>query len=169
MDKYKNEWGQLGDANLKTPTGDVEIQMGVTYLGQEGTSTAYNPHLHELFHALGFTQLCAPGYAKTGPRRWDGRQDHLRFSNDIMSDRDSGSRNIDSKRKHYYGHSNKDCPLDLRKSVFLEPTEQDPQLPPKTTHFLILRYLRIDSISLIKFHVLFSFSSACGILLPHPR
>ena len=25
-----------------------------------GTKDAMNPHLHELFHALGFVQLCAP-------------------------------------------------------------------------------------------------------------
>ena len=53
--------------------------MGVTYLGQEGTSDAFNPHLHEAFHALGFTQLCAPSYSEKGPPRWEGRDDHLNF------------------------------------------------------------------------------------------
>ena len=60
-----------------------------------------------------------------------------------MSDRDSGSKNIDSKRKQYYGHSNKDCPMDLRKSVFLEPTEQDAQLEPRTESCKITRWVKI--------------------------
>ena len=132
QDAYKREWGQVGSGILETPKGDVEIVSGVTYLGSEmGTRDAMNPHLHELFHALGFVQLCAPNAVLEPDSRW-GKNDHLSFTNDIMSDRDSGSKNIDKKREQYYGHTNKDCPMDLRKSVFLEPTEQDAQLVPRT-------------------------------------
>ena len=143
QDAYKREWGQVGDAILETPTGKVEVVGGVTYLGSEmGTKDAMNPHLHELFHALGFVQLCAPKAVIEKNSRW-GKNDHLSFANDIMSDRDSGSKNIDSKRKQYYGHSNKDCPMDLRKSVFLEPTEQDAQLEPRTESCKMTRWLKI--------------------------
>ena len=34
-------------------------------------------------------------------------------------------RHVDIKRIEYYGHSNPDCELDLKKSAFLEPTEKD--------------------------------------------
>ena len=73
QDAYKREWGQVGDAILETPTGKVEVVGGVTYLGSEmGTKDAMNPHLHELFHALGFVQLCAPKacllYTSPSPR-----------------------------------------------------------------------------------------------------
>ena len=143
QDAYKREWGQVGDAILETPTGKVEVVGGVTYLGSEmGTKDAMNPHLHELFHALGFVQLCAPKAVIEKNSRW-GKNDHLSFTNDIMSDRDSGSKNIDSKRKQYYGHSNKDCPMDLRKSVFLEPTEQDAQLEPRTESCKMTRWVKI--------------------------
>ena len=37
---------------------------------------------------------------------------------------------IDKKNNTYYGHSNSNCPLDLKKNVFLEPTESDKQLLP---------------------------------------
>ena len=96
QDAYKREWGQVGDAILETPTGKVEVLGGVTYLGSEmGTRDAMNPHLHELFHALGFVQLCAPSAVIEKDSRW-GKNDHLNFINDIMSDRDSGSKNITS-------------------------------------------------------------------------
>ena len=143
QDAYKREWGQVGDAILETPTGKVEVVGGVTYLGSEmGTKDAMNPHLHELFHALGFVQLCAPKAVIEKNSRW-GKNDHLSFTNDIMSDRDSGSKNIDIKRKQYYGHSNKDCPMDLRKSVFLEPTEKDAQLEPRTENCKMTRWVKI--------------------------
>jgi hypothetical protein len=131
QDKYKREWGQVGSGTLETPNGDVEIVSGVVYLGGEGRRDAYIPHLHELFHALGFVQLCAPAAVIEKNSRW-GKNDHLTFAGDIMSNNDSGNGNIDSKRKHYYGHSMKNCPMDLRKSVFLEPTEKDPQHVPRT-------------------------------------
>ena len=35
----------------------------------------------------------------------------------IMSDRDSGAQLLDGKRSEYYGHSNANCEMDLRKSV----------------------------------------------------
>ena len=142
QDSYKREWGQVGDAILATPTGEVEVVSGVTYLGSPmGTKDAMNPHLHELFHALGFVQLCAPAAVIEKNSRW-GKNDHLNFSGDIMSDRDSGSKNIDSKKKQYYGHSNKDCPMDLRKSVFLEPTEKNAQLPPRTEDCKLTRWVK---------------------------
>ena len=49
-----------------------------------------------------------------------------------MSLDDSGNRYIDKKNQDYFGHSNAKCPLDLKKSVFLEPTEKDTQLIPYT-------------------------------------
>ena len=48
-----------------------------------------------------------------------------------MSDRDSGAQLLDGKRSEYYGHSNANCEMDLSKSVFLEPTENDAQLKPR--------------------------------------
>ena len=140
QDRYKREWGQLGDVILTTPSGNVEVQMGVKYLGTDrGTSEAYIPHVHEIFHALGFVQLCAPGAVVEKNSRW-GKNDHLSYPGDIMSD--GGGKNIDSKKKEYYGHSNKDCPMDLRKSVFLEPTEKDPQLPPRTNSCRVTRWTK---------------------------
>jgi hypothetical protein len=48
QDKYKDEWGQVGDAELYTSSGMVEINGGVTYLGyvDRTTSEAWVPHLH---------------------------------------------------------------------------------------------------------------------------
>ena len=130
QDKYKNEWGQVGDVKLFLDEGGyVEIVGGVTYLGRDSLSNAWIPHLHELFHALGFVQLCAPGAVTERDSRW-GKNDHLSSGGDIMSNRGGDTKNIDIKRKHYYGHSNSNCPLDLRKSAFLEPTEKDFQLQP---------------------------------------
>ena len=34
-------------------------------------------------------------------------------------------RHVDIKRIEYYGHSNPDCELDLKKSAFLEPTVKE--------------------------------------------
>ena len=130
QDSYKREWGQVGDVKLFLELGvHVEIVGGVTYLGGDSLSNAWIPHLHELFHALGFVQLCAPGAVTERDSRW-GKNDHLSYGNDMMSDRGGDTKNIDKKRKEYYGHSNADCPLDLRKSAFLEPTEEDFQLQP---------------------------------------
>ena len=139
QDKYKDEWGQVADANLYTSSGMVEIDGGVTYLGKESTSEAWVPHLHELFHALGFVQLCAPGAIDDPGSNW-GKNDHLSFEGDLMSDRGGDSRNIDKKRKEYYGHSNTDCPLDLRKSAYLEPTEEDAQLQPRSSTCKLTRW-----------------------------
>jgi hypothetical protein len=57
-----------------------------------------------------------------------------------MSDRGGDARNIDKKRKEYYGHSNTDCPLDLRKSAYLEPTEEDAQLQPRSSTCKLTRW-----------------------------
>ena len=89
---------------------------------------------------LGFTQLCASGHAKTGPEKWRRRQDHLKQAGDIMSDRDSGNRNVDRRREEYYGHSNKNCEMDLRKSAYLEPTEEDFQLQPRSKSCKLTRW-----------------------------
>jgi hypothetical protein len=139
QDKYKDEWGQVGDAELYNSSGMmVEINGGVTYLGGRPTSDAWVPHLHELFHALGFVQLCAPG-AKNDPGHYWGKEDHLKFGGDIMSD-GTDVRNIDKKRNEYYGHSNVDCPLDLKKSAYLEPTEEDAQLQPRSPNCKLTRW-----------------------------
>ena len=139
QDKYKDEWGQVADAELYTSSGMVEIDGGVTYLGNKSTSKAWVPHLHELIHALGFVQLCAPGAIDDPGSNW-GKNDHLSFEGDLMSDRGGDSRNIDKKRKEYYGHSNTDCPLDLRKSAYLEPTEEDAQLQPRSSTCKLTRW-----------------------------
>ena len=139
QDKYKDEWGQVGDAELYTSNGMVEIAGGVTYLGGGTTSEAWVPHLHELFHALGFVQLCAPGSIDDPGSNW-GKNDHLSFGGDLMSDRGGDARNIDKKRNEYYGHSNTDCPLDLRKSAYLEPTEEDAQLQPRSSTCKLTRW-----------------------------
>jgi len=139
QDKYKDEWGQVADAELYTSSGMVEIDGGVTYLGKESTSEAWVPHLHELFHALGFVQLCAPGAIDDPGSNW-GKNDHLSFEGDLMSDRGGDARDIDKKRKEYYGHSNTDCPLDLRKSAYLEPTEEDAQLQPRSSTCKLTRW-----------------------------
>jgi len=78
-------------------------------------------------------QLCAPG-AIIKDNRW-GKNDHLGYGDDLMSEAgtDLGymDRHVDIKRIEYYGHSNPNCELDLKKSAFLEPTEKDFQLPPR--------------------------------------
>ena len=45
-----------------------------------------------------------------------------------MSDMGGDANNIDKKNTEYYGHSNTNCPMDLKKSAYLTPTELDPQL-----------------------------------------
>ncbi len=47
--------------------------------------------------------------------------------NDIMSDGGGDFYHIDQKRNQYYDHSNSGCEMDLKKSAFLEPTEEDQQ------------------------------------------
>ena len=94
--------------------------------------------LHELIHALGFVQLCAPGAIKdTGP--W-GKNDHLNYRDDVMSD--SGGENwfIDKKRIEYYDNSIPNCEMDLKKSGFLEPTEKDFQLQPMSKSCKLTRW-----------------------------
>ena len=128
QDKYRDERGQVGQAMLYGDKGNVEIVSGVTYLGH-GTQDSWKHHLHEIFHALGFVQLCAPGAVTEKNSRW-GKNDHLKYSGDIMSDMGGDANNIDKKNTEYYGHSNSNCPMDLKKSVYLTPTELDPQLLP---------------------------------------
>ena len=59
-----------------------------------------------------------------------------------MSDRGGDENNIDKKRKEYYGHSNINCPMDLRKSAFLEPTEKNFQLQPYVNSCVITRWIK---------------------------
>lgn len=37
---------------------------------------------------------------------------------------------VDEQGLVYYAHGNADCPLDLAASAFLEPSVDNPQLPP---------------------------------------
>jgi len=128
QDKYRDEEGQVGQAMLIGEKGNVEIVSGVTYLGR-GTQDAWKIHLHEIFHALGFVQLCAPGVVTEKNSRW-GKNDHLKYSGDIMSNMGGDANNIDKKNTEYFGHSNLNCPMDLKKSAYLVPTEEKPQLLP---------------------------------------
>ena len=47
---------------------------------------------------------------------------------------------VDKDRVEYYGHSNPECEMDLRKSAFLEPTEEDFQLQPRSPSCLLTRW-----------------------------
>ena len=47
-----------------------------------------------------------------------------------MSNMGGDANNIDKKNTEYYDHPNTNCPMDLKKSVYLTPTELDPQLLP---------------------------------------
>ena len=138
QDKYKREWGQVGDADFYGLNEMVEVAMGVTYLGGGKVSEAWVPYLHEQIHALGFVQLCAPGAIIEKNSKW-GKNDHLNYPGDIMSDRNSDDY-IDKKRTEYYGHSIPNCEMDLKKSVFLEPTEKDFQLQPRSMSCKLTRW-----------------------------
>ena len=59
QDKYRDEGGQVGNAKLLLDKELVEVNGGVTYMGAYPQDN-WKIHLHELFHALGFVQLCAP-------------------------------------------------------------------------------------------------------------
>ena len=48
------------------------------------------------------------------------------------TDLDYMDRHVDRKRIEYYGHSNPNCELDLKKSAFLEPAVKEFQLPPRS-------------------------------------
>ena len=134
QERYKDEWGQIGGIMYFGEKGQVEITMGVTYLGANPLNEGFHPHVHELIHALGFVQLCAPG-AIVKDNRW-GKNDHLGYGDDLMSEASTDlgymDRHVDRKRIEYYGHSNLDCELDLKKSAFLEPTVKEFQLPPRS-------------------------------------
>ncbi len=134
QDSYVDEWGQLGGVDYYGKNGITQILMGVTYLGDNPVDEGFHPHVHELIHALGFVQLCAPG-AIIEDNHW-GKNDHLGYGDDLMSQAKTTlgymDRHVDGKRKEYYGHSNPNCELDFKKSAFLEPTEKDFQLPPRT-------------------------------------
>lgn len=138
QDSYQGEWGQLGDAIYHTPNGTVEINAGVVYLGADKVSDAWIPHIHELFHALGFVQLCAPGAIIDRYSSW-GKNDHLKYDNDIMSE-SGDSFYIDKKRTDYYGHSNSDCELDLERSAYMMPTMSDFQLQPYSPSCKLTRW-----------------------------
>ena len=121
-DNGREEEGQVGAVKFTTPKGPIEIRTAVAYKNGQGPSEWY-VIFHEILHSLGFVQFCAPDAVN--------KEDHLIKSGDIMSDRDSGAQLLDGKRSEYYGHSNANCEMDLRKSVFLEPTENDFQLKPR--------------------------------------
>jgi hypothetical protein len=140
QDKYRDEGGQVGNVKLLLDKGLVEVNGGVTYMAGRPQSN-WEIHLHELFHALGFVQLCAPKAVIDKSERW-GKNDHLSYDGDIMSDRGGDQNNIDKKRKEYYGHSNTNCPMDLRKSAFLEPTEENFQLQPYINSCAITRWIK---------------------------
>ena len=140
QDKYRDEGGQVGNVKLLLDKELVEVNGGVTYMGGY-PQINWKIHLHELFHALGFVQLCAPKAVIDKSERW-GKNDHLSYDGDIMSDRGGDENNIDKKRKEYYGHSNINCPMDLRKSAFLEPTEKNFQLQPYVNSCVITRWIK---------------------------
>lgn len=140
QDKYKREWGQVGDADFYGPNNMVEVAMGVTYLGEGAPiQDAWVPYLHEQIHALGFVQLCAPGAIIEKNSKW-GKNDHLNYEEDIMSDRGGHHYHIDKKRKEYYDHSIPNCEMDLKKSAFLEPTEENFQLQPRSKSCKLTRW-----------------------------
>ena len=139
QDKYKREWGQVGDAYFYGPNKMIEVAMGVTFMGGGPVQEAWVPYLHEQIHALGFVQLCAPGSIIEKNSRW-GKNDHLNYSEDIMSDRGGDNYHIDKKRKEYFAHSIPNCEMDLRKSAFLEPTEKNFQLQPRSKSCKLTRW-----------------------------
>ena len=49
-------------------------------------------------------------------------------------------RYVDVKRIEYYGHPNLNCEMDLKKSAFLEPTEEDFQLQPRSKSCKLTRW-----------------------------
>ena len=121
QDSFRDEEGQLGGADFKTPKGIIGIYSAVAYKGGREWYVIF----HEIIHSLGFIQGCAPGRVDMS------NITHLKYSNDVMSDKDSSAKLIDGKRSEYYDHSNENCQMDLRKSVFLEPTEKNSQLKPR--------------------------------------
>ena len=84
-------------------------------------------------------QLCAPNAIVERGSHW-GKNDHLNTMNDIMSDRGGDFYRIDQKRNQYYDHSNPECEMDLKKSVFLEPTEENFQLQPRSESCKLTRW-----------------------------
>ena len=156
QDKYRDEGGQVGNAKILLDKELVEVNGGVTYMGGYPQDN-WKIHLHELFHALGFVQLCAPKAVIEKNEIW-GKNDHLSYDGDIMSDRGGDANNIDKKRKEYYGHSNINCPMDLRKSAFLEPTEENFQLQPYINSCIITRWIKkynhqrsLDCLAMLEF------------------
>lgn len=139
QDTYGREWGQLGDALFSGPKGEVEIASGVTYLGKELVNEGWIPNTHELFHAFGFVQLCAPNAIIEKNSPW-GKNDHTTTSNEMMGEGGGDLYGIDTGRNQYYDHSNSNCEMDLKKSAYLEPTEQDFQLQPRSESCKLTRW-----------------------------
>ena len=90
--------------------------------------------LHEIFHALGIVPKCAPDHLtfKSFGTINDGIGGHLNVPGDIMYSVQSNvtfskPEYLDLKSINYYNHNN-DC-LDLAKSIYVEPTVDNPQLP----------------------------------------
>ena len=140
QDHYGREWGQVGDAIFSGPKGDVEMASSIIYLGGDGPiREAWIPNTHELFHALGFVQLCAPSAIIERNSAW-GKNDHLNIMNDIMSDRGGDLYGVDPKRNQYYDHTNENCEMDLKKSAYLIPTEETFQLQPRSETCKLTRW-----------------------------
>ena len=114
----RNLEGVQGLIKFETPKGSLEIPIITNYLSA-APSDLWFVNFHEIIHGLSFIQECSPNH----------KEHHVNLI-DAMSGYDSGQQLIDINSQDYYGHSNADCPLDLKKSVFLYPTEKSPQLIP---------------------------------------
>ena len=57
-----------------------------------------------------------------------------------MSDSGGENQYIDKKRIEYYDNSIPNCEIDLKKSAFLEPTEKDFQLQPRSKSCKLTRW-----------------------------
>jgi hypothetical protein len=146
----KQEMVDLGGTLFRTSSGKIEVVAAISYLENSWRKDPQGPwsdHLRGVFKALGHVQLCAPGVMSDQNSIWD-KNYYLKYWNDIMSDRNIGLKNIDKKGIEYYGHNNivpknRNCELDLKKSAYLEPSEKDFQLQPRTRSCKISRKQRI--------------------------
>jgi hypothetical protein len=82
--------------------------------------------LHELLHLMGMVPACAPN-------SHDGHVSDN--SQDLLYHQYDGSYSplytyLDYRNDDYFGHANPDCP-DFARSVFLDPTPQNAEVPPR--------------------------------------
>lgn len=86
--------------------------------------------LHEILHSLGHVDGAAPRKARTFHVRCSIWQRIQLFAGkgDLMQDCGGGLR-LDPTHRFYFRHGRVGCP-DLARSVYLDPTPRDPQLPP---------------------------------------